>query len=294
MRHLSSLLIALFFFTFAALANAATPSGIVLVAFGTSMESAKPSLDAIDKAYKKAYPDTPVIWAYTSDIIRAKLAKEQNQKVFSVKEALDACKKQGIVSIRVQSLHVTGGEEFNMLQRMIVRYLNKNPGAFDHVYLGHPLLESSKDLDEVISALLASVKEKRKAGEALILMGHGNDRGPSDITLAHVADTLHAKDSLAFLATVEGANTFDTILPELKKSGVKKALLMPFMVVAGDHANNDLAGDEDDSWASQLKKSGISVEANLIGLGSVPGIQQIYLRHTKDTHDDLANPTKKD
>ena len=294
MRHLPNFIVLLLFLVMATLANAATPNGIVLVAFGTSMESAKPSLDAIDKAYKKAYPDTPVIWAYTSDIIRAKLAKEQNKKVFSVKEALDACKKQGIVSVRVQSLHVTGGEEFNMLQRMLVRYLNKNPGSFEHLYLGHPLLESGKDLEEVLTALLASVQSRRKAGEALILMGHGNDRGPSDITLAHVADTLHAKDKLAYMATVEGDNTFEHIVPSLKASGVKKAVLMPFMVVAGDHANNDLAGPEDDSWASQLKKMGIAVEANLQGLGSIADIQKVYLRHTKDTKDDLANPTKKD
>ncbi len=294
MRHLPNFIVLLLFLVMATLANAATPNGIVLVAFGTSMESAKPSLDAIDKAYKKAYPDTPVIWAYTSDIIRAKLAKEQNKKVFSVKEALDACKKQGIVSVRVQSLHVTGGEEFNMLQRMLVRYLNKNPGSFEHLYLGHPLLESGKDLEEVLTALLANVQSRRKAGEALILMGHGNDRGPSDITLAHVADTLHAKDKLAYMATVEGDNTFEHIVPSLKASGVKKAVLMPFMVVAGDHANNDLAGPEDDSWASQLKKMGIAVEANLQGLGSIADIQKVYLRHTRDTKDDLANPTKKD
>ena len=294
MRHLPNFIVLLLFLVMATLANAATPNGIVLVAFGTSMESAKPSLDAIDKAYKKAYPDTPVIWAYTSDIIRAKFAKEQNKKVFSVKEALDACKKQGIVSVRVQSLHVTGGEEFNMLQRMLVRYLNKNPGSFEHLYLGHPLLESGKDLEEVLTALLANVQSRRKAGEALILMGHGNDRGPSDITLAHVADTLHAKDKLAYMATVEGDNTFEHIVPSLKASGVKKAVLMPFMVVAGDHANNDLAGPEDDSWASQLKKMGIAVEANLQGLGSIADIQKVYLRHTRDTKDDLANPTKKD
>ncbi|MDO5538092.1 MAG: sirohydrochlorin cobaltochelatase, partial [Desulfovibrionaceae bacterium] len=274
--------------------NAATPNGILLVAFGTSMESAMPSLDAIDQAYKKAYPDTPVVWAYTSDIIRSKLAREENKKIFSVKEALDACRSQGIVNLRVQSLHVTGGEEFNMLQRMLVRYLNRNPGSFDHLWLGHPLLESSRDLDEVLDAVLAAINTKRQSGEAVVLMGHGNDRGPSDLTLAHIACAINAKDRLAFLATVEGGNGFDTILPGLRKSGVKKVFLQPFMVVAGDHANNDLAGPEEDSWASQIRAAGMEVEANLVGLGSNPGVQKVYLRHTKDTGDDLARPTKAD
>lgn len=294
MRHLASLFLAAFIFCFATAASAASPSGILLVAFGTSMESAMPSFDAIDKAYRKAYPNTPVVWAYTSDIIRNKLLKEENKKVFSVKEALDECRKQGVVHLRVQSLHVTGGEEFNMLQRMLVRYLNRNPGSFDTLLLGHPLLESSRDLDEVIDAVVTSFKGKRQPGEAVVLMGHGNDRGPSDLTLAHVACAMNARDKLVFLATVEGGNGFDTILPGLKASGVQKVFLQPFMVVAGDHANNDLAGDEPDSWASQIKAAGMTVEANLQGLGTIEGVQNVFLRHTRDTGDDLANPKKSD
>ncbi len=293
MRHLCALLI-FCVLAWAGPACAASPNGVLLVAFGTSMESAMPSLDALDKAYKKAHPGQPVVWAYTSDIIRNKLAKEENKKVFSVKEAMDECARLGVVNLRVQSLHVTGGEEFNMLQRMLVRWLNRNPGVFDHVLLGHPLLESSRDLDEVLDAVTAGFAAQRRAGAAVVLMGHGNDRGPSDLTLAHVAGALNSRDRLVFLATVEGGNGFDNVLPAIKAAGVKKVYLQPFMVVAGDHANNDLAGDEEDSWASQLRAAGMEVEANLTGLGSIEGVRQVYLRHTAETGDDLARPKKSD
>ena len=123
-------------------------------------------------------------------------------------------------------------------------------------------------------------------------MGHGNDRGPGDLTLACVAMTMNARDPLMFLASVEGGNSFDKVLPNLEKAGVKKVYLMPFMMVAGDHANNDLAGPEEDSWASMVKAKGMQVEAKLTGLGSIKGVQNVFLRHTKDTRDDLANSKK--
>ena len=288
---LQGLVLALLLLALPGLAQAASPSGILLVAFGTSMEEARASLDDVGKAYEKAYPDKPVIWAYTSDIIRKKLASE-GKTVFSVREALDECVKRGIVDLRVQSLHVSPGEEYSMLERMLARYLAERPGIFQHLWLGHPLLESVQDLDEVIAAVSTSLPKSRTSRDAVVLMGHGNDRGPGDLTLACVAMTMNARDPLMFLASVEGGNSFDKVLPNLEKAGVKKVYLMPFMMVAGDHANNDLAGPEEDSWASMLKAKGMQVEAKLTGLGSIKGVQDVFLRHTKDTRDDLANSKK--
>ena len=288
---LQGLVLALLLLALPGLAQAASPSGILLVAFGTSMEEAKASLDDVGKAYEKACPDKPVIWAYTSDIIRKKLASE-GKPVFSVREALDECVRRGIVDLRVQSLHVSPGEEYSMLERMLARYLAERPGIFQHLWLGHPLLESVQDLDEVIAAVSTSLPKSRTSRDAVVLMGHGNDRGPGDLTLACVAMTMNARDPLMYLASVEGGNSFDKVLPNLEKAEVKKVYLMPFMMVAGDHANNDLAGPEEDSWASMVKAKGMQVEAKLTGLGSIKGVQNVFLRHTKDTRDDLANPGK--
>lgn len=294
MRHLASLLVStLLILCCAAAVQAASASGILLVAFGTTMESAEPALQSIDKAYRKAYPDKPIVWAYTSDIIRKKLNKQGN-RVLSVKQALDECARLGIVDLRVQSLHVTGAEEYAMTQRMLVRDLSRFPNRFDHVWLGAPLLESGQDLQDVMDAIFASFPKERKSNEAVVLMGHGNNRGPGDLAIAQVATAFNQRDPLVFLAAVEGSNTFDSIIPELKKSNVTKVYLQPFMIVAGDHAINDLAGPEPDSWASQLKAAGMQVEAQLTGLGSLDGIQKVFLRHTRDTRDDLANPKKTD
>lgn len=272
-----------------ALAGQSAKTGTLLVAFGTSMESAMPSLNAIDKAYSK--DGVPVVWAYSSDIIRKKLAKS-GTKVFSVNAAMDECARLGIRDLRIQSLHIASGEEFSQLERMIVKNLVRKPGRFDRVLLGHPLLESERDMNEVADAVLADLAKDRKPGDAVVLMGHGNDRGPGDLIMAAAHNALNAKDPLVFLATVEGANSFDRILPELKRLGVKRVWLQPFMIVAGDHANNDLAGSEEDSWASQIKDAGMTTLPRLKGLGEIEGVRAVFLRHTADTTDDIANSKK--
>ena len=307
MKRFASLFCALFLVLVAVEAQAEDKEGVLIVAFGTSMESAMPSLNDIDAAYKAAYPGKPIVWAYTSDIIRKKLAKE-GKKIFSViavvgdgaltggmcYEALNDCAEKGITSLRVQPLHVTAGEEYMMLQRMIVKNLTKNPGKFEHVYLAYPLIYSSEDLDRVIDAVLGSLAKDRKSGDYVVLMGHGNDRGASDLTLAAIHDRFLQKDPHVFVATVEGANGFSHILPVLKSRMAKTVHIEPLMVVAGDHANNDLAGSEDDSWASQMKKAGMKVVPHLRGLGEIPAIRDIYLSHTQAAKDDMAHPKKSD
>lgn len=293
MKRFASLFCALFLVLVAVEAQAEDKEGVLIVAFGTSMESAMPSLNDIDAAYKAAYPGKPIVWAYTSDIIRKKLAKE-GKKIFSVNEALNDCAEKGITSLRVQPLHVTAGEEYMMLQRMIVKNLTKNPGKFEHVYLAYPLIYSSEDLDRVIDAVLGSLAKDRKSGDYVVLMGHGNDRGASDLTLAAIHDRFLQKDPHVFVATVEGANGFSHILPVLKNRKAKTVHIEPLMVVAGDHANNDLAGSEDDSWASQMKKAGMKVVPHLRGLGEIPAIRDIYLSHTQAAKDDMAHPKKSD
>lgn len=288
---LQALVLALLLLTQPGLVLASEQSGILLVAFGTSVDEARTSLDDVGRAYERAYPGKPVVWAYTSDIIRQKLAA-RGKHVFSVREALDECARKGITDLRVQSLHVSPGEEYSMLERMLVRYLAEHPGIFRHLWLGHPLLESVQDLDEVLAAIISSLKGSRTLGEALVLMGHGNNRGPGDLTLACVAMTLNSRDPLMYLASVEGGNSFARVLQALEQARVGKVCLMPFMMVAGDHARNDLAGPDEDSWASQIRTRGMQAETRLVGLGSLAGVQNVFLRHTRESRDDLANPPK--
>jgi len=268
--------------------------GTLLVAFGTSMPSAKVALDDLEKVYKQAYGKKgPLLMAYTSDIIRNKLAK-QGKPVLSVFAAMNALAEKGVTELTIQSFHVVPAQEYSQLERIVIKNLTKFPNRFTSVKVGNPLLVSKQDLDEVIAAVLASLPKDRKANEAVVLMGHGNNHGPGDLILLATANAFQEADSKVWLATVEGAVSFDKVLPALKAAKVERVWLLPFMVVAGDHANNDLAGPDADSWASQIQAAGMQARPHLVGLGQVKDIQNIFLRHTKDAITDLANTQKAD
>lgn len=260
----------------------------VLAAFGTSDSEAQKSLNAVKSAYEKQ-GDT-VIWAYSSNIIRKKLNKEK-QVVYSVTEALDYARNNGYKDVKIQSLHVVPAEEYMKICRLISRYMERNAQNFNSVIMGHPLLSSYEDLKLTVQTVLNAVPKERTAQDAVILMGHGNDRGTGDLSLLAAADAFHKADSMVWLATVEGALAFENVLEEVKKTQAKRVWLMPFMIVAGDHAKNDMAGPEDDAWKSVLQKNGYEVFAVLDGLGSLPGIQDIFLSHTRNSHDNIKDGT---
>lgn len=260
----------------------------VLAAFGTSDSEAQKSLNAVKSAYEKQ-GDT-VIWAYSSNIIRKKLNKEK-QVVYSVTEALDYARNNGYKDVKIQSLHVVPAEEYMKICRLISRYMERNAQNFNSVIMGHPLLSSYEDLKLTVQTVLNAVPKERTTQDAVILMGHGNDRGTGDLSLLAAADAFHKADSMVWLATVEGALAFENVLEEVKKTKAKRVWLMPFMIVAGDHAKNDMAGPEDDAWKSVLQKNGYEVFAVLDGLGSLPGIQDIFLSHTRNSHDNIKDGT---
>lgn len=260
----------------------------ILAAFGTSDEEAAESLHALQSAYEKQ-GDT-VIWAYSSNIIRAKLNKEKHV-VYSVTEALDFAAENGYKDIKIQSLHVVPAEEYMKICRLISRYMESKGENFNSVTMGHPLLSSKQDLDKTIEAVFSALPKERAKEDALILMGHGNDRGTGDLSLLAAAYAFHSADPMVWLATVEGTLAFDNVLAELRQTKAKKVWLMPFMIVAGDHAKNDMAGEEEDSWKSMLMKNGYEVHAVLNGLGSIPKIQTLFIEHTANSHDNIKEGT---
>lgn len=260
----------------------------ILAAFGTSDEEAAESLHALQSAYEKQ-GDT-VIWAYSSNIIRAKLNKEKHV-VYSVTEALDFAAENGYKDIKIQSLHVVPAEEYMKICRLISRYMESKGENFNSVTMGHPLLSSKQDLDKTIEAVFSALPKERAKEDALILMGHGNDRGTGDLSLLAAAYAFHSADPMVWLATVEGTLAFDNVLAELRQTKARKVWLMPFMIVAGDHAKNDMAGEEEDSWKSMLMKNGYEVHAVLNGLGSIPKIQTLFIEHTANSHDNIKDGT---
>lgn len=291
-------LLALLFLTLAmpALAGPAENApreGILLVAFGTSVPGAEAAFKATEKAFRAAWPDAPVVWAYTSQKIRKKLARE-GRPVGGIAAGLAELAKDGVEVVRVQSLHITAGEEFAALARAVLLDVAKHPGRFRAVWLGRPLLESRADAQAVAKAVLGALSGRRKPGDALVLMGHGQGEGRADLVLEGTRSAFQTSDPLVFLATVEGSRGFDELLAELRAHRVRRVWLQPLMLVAGDHARNDLAGEEEDSWASRLRAAGFEVTANLVGLGEVPGIAERFVEHAKASGDDLTREPRKE
>lgn len=255
-----------------------TKKGILLVAFGSSVPQAQVSFDNLDARVKKEFPNTPVHWAFTSHIIREKLAK-QGKQLDSVAMALAKMMDQGFTTVAVQSLHTIRGEEFDDLIHTAHAFAGM-PGGIEKIRIGDPLLSSPKDMEDVTAAIIENIPAKRKKGEAFVLMGHGTPH-PSNAFYAALMFNLQRKDPRIFVGTVEGAPTLDDISTMLKEKNIKNIYLTPFMSVAGDHARNDLAGDEEDSWKSILQKQGFTCTFVLKGTAEYDNMIDIWVAHLK-------------
>lgn len=249
--------------------------GILLVAFGSSEESAQVSFDNIDRKVKKAYPGIPVRWAYTSSIIRKKLAK-QGKQLDSPEVALAKMQEEGFTHVAAQTLHTIGGQEYHDLRRSVTAF--NLMGELERVILGYPLLATQKDMERAVEAILSTIPAKRKQDEAVVLMGHGTQH-PSNAFYTALMFQVQRKDPNVFIGCVEGYPEIDDIQAMLKEKQINKVYLMPFMSVAGDHAKNDMAGDEDDSWKTILTKAGFECEAILKGTAEYDVFVDIWVDH---------------
>jgi len=268
---------------------------ILLVVFGTSYPEAQAAYENIEKVYKQEFPESKIQIAFTSDYIRRKIQQRDNISIDNPLTALARLNDEGYVNVVVQSLHVIPGEEFHDMAN-IVESLSDIDGkfGFKNITGGAPLLMSHGDYHNVSAALASQFdeyttgqertphKSPRDANEtAIVFMGHGTEH-PANSAYSQMANTLAADYKNVFLGTVEGYPTFDDVLAELKAAKVKNVRLMPFMVVAGDHALNDLTGNETDSWKSMLEREGFVVDFNLKGMGENDDVAKIFVQHTKD------------
>lgn len=265
--------------------SASSDKEILIVSFGTSYSNSRHvTIGAIEDAIREAYPDYQVRRAFTAQIIIDKLKKEEKIEIDNVKQALDRAVKNGVKTLVVQPTHLMNGLEYNELKKELDKYKDK----FDKIALGEPLLTSDDDYKKVIAAITSDTKEYLDGETAICFMGHGTEAKSNK-----VYSTLQEKLKAAgyndyFVGTVEAKPSVDDVIAQVKESGkYKKVILQPLMVVAGDHANNDMAGDEKDSWATKFKAAGFEVKPVLRGLGQVYDIQKIYLEHVKAAIDSL-------
>ena len=251
---------------------------ILLVSFGTSDPEAAKAFELIEKRARDKFPGVELRWAYTSRMIRAKLAKE-DKLLDSPETALAKLMDGGYTHVAVLSLHTIPGEEFHELYQN-AHLFGQMSGGFQKILVARPLLSSSKDMETVAQALLKNIPG-RKAGDAVIFMGHGSEHHPADAIYLAMNQVFQEIDPNAFVAAVEGSNSLETVIPKLKKRKVKKVFLVPLMSVAGDHAKNDMAGDDDDSWKSILTAKGFKVEPVLKGTAEHLEIVDVWLEHLK-------------
>lgn len=253
---------------------------ILVVSFGTSFNDSRHiTIGAIESAIREKFPDYDVRRAFTSQIIIDKLKERDGVVIDNVEEALDRLVADKVQEIVVQPTHLMNGYEYDDLAKALESYKDK----FKKVAFGEPLLSSDDDYYKVIAAL-ASVSERYDDGKtALVFMGHGTE-AESNKVYSTLQDKLSAEGKKNyFIGTVEATPTIEDVLKGVKAAGLKKAVLRPLMVVAGDHANNDMADLEDpESWASQLTAAGIEVECVLEGLGQIVEIDDLYAAHAAD------------
>ncbi len=258
---------------------------ILLVSFGTSYNDTRAvTLDAAFEDFKAKFSGYDVYRAFTAQIIIDKLKDRDGLEVMNVPEAFEMLKKEGYGTVYVQSLHVMNGAEYHDIIKAAIPYGN----AFKDLKFGWAMLTTHEDYVTAAEAMATTFPEK-KEGEAIVLMGHGTHHHANAV-YASFEKTFHTMGyDNVYVGTVEGFPTFDDVVAELEKNNIKKVTLMPMMMVAGDHASNDMAGDEEDSWKVMLKQKGFEVDIYLHGMGEIPGIRELFIKHAEEMIDREPN-----
>lgn len=253
---------------------------ILVVSFGTSYNDNRAlTLDAIEEAIAKHYPEWEVRRAYTAQTIIDKLEQRDGLKIDNVIEAMDKLVADGVKELVIQPTHVMPGYEYEDVAKEVAPYADK----FDQFALGKPLIYHNEDYDAVVEALAANIPELGQEDTAVVLMGHGSHHFANAIYAA-MDYVLHAKGyENVFVGAVEGFPTIEQVIAHVKAFGAKKVVQYPFMIVAGDHANNDMAGDEEDSWTTLFTQAGFEVENRLVGLAQNEKIVSIIFEHLDAT-----------
>ena len=272
-----------------ALQNLPNKDAIVVMSFGTTFKDTRAkTIDATVDAIKAAHPNTKVITAFTSHIIRDRIQQKEGITYPTPEEALAELKKDGYTRVALASLDVIPGMEYNYDAAVYNLYKDN----FKKMTLGTSLMYwmgQENQTDQVIETLKAVQSQFPKLGkeDAVLIMAHGTP-DPSNAYYSVIQDRIHTLGMKnVFIYTVEGTPNLEQVIPQLKLHGIKHVTLMPFMMVAGDHANNDMAGDEPDSHKSILEKEGFKVDTYLHGLGENQNIRKLFVERANEAWDAL-------
>nr|WP_320117877.1 sirohydrochlorin cobaltochelatase [uncultured Marinifilum sp.] len=251
-------------------------NGILLVAFGSSYAETRATFKHIEEQVQAAFPNEEIRWAFTSKFIRKKLRK-RGEKIDSPAEALAKMGEDGFEKVAVQSLHVIPGEEYENLKKTVDAFSGM-PKGIKEVKLGEPLLYHHADISNLSDALLKNLPKQIGVKDAVVFMGHGTHHF-ANVYYPAMQYYLWQRNSNFYMATVEGYPELNEVMDKLAENKSRKVWLLPFMTIAGDHARNDMAGEESDSWKSQLEEKGYEVEAVLTGMADHKEVIQIWIEH---------------
>ena len=279
---------------------------LLVVSFGTSFNDSRVAdIKGIEDALQEAYPDWSVRRAFTAQIIINHVQARDGEKIDNMQQAMDRAVANGVKNLIVQPTHLMHGAEYDEMMEMVESYRDK----FESVAVAEPLLGEvgadatviNSDKEAVAKAITAaavkdagydSLDAAAADGVAFVFMGHGTSH-TAKVSYSQMQTTMQTLSyDNVFIGTVEGEpeeTACENVIEAVKAAGYTKVVLRPLMVVAGDHANNDMAGEDEDSWLSQFKASDAfeSVDTQIAGLGEIADIQQLYIAHTKAAIDSL-------
>lgn len=258
---------------------------VLAVSFGTSYnDSREKTIGAVEDAIEEAYPKYEVRRAFTSQIVIDVIKERDNIEINNVEQAFDKLVEDNVKTLVVQPTHVMNGYEYDDLVAVVDEYKDK----FDSVSIGEPLLTSDDDYKKLADALTGATSDYNNDETAVVFMGHGTEH-EANSAYAKLQETFTANgNSNYFVGTVEASPSLDDVISAVKNGGYKKVVLQPLMVVAGDHANNDMAGDEEGTWKTAFEAEGFEVECVLKGLGEIEAVRNIYVEHTADAIENLV------
>ena len=251
---------------------------ILVVSFGTaSTESRRLSIEAVESAIRDAaYDDWMVRRCFTSQMIINIIEKKEGVHVDNIKEALERAGADGVKTLAVQPTHLMNGIEYDKLKDLLAEYADR----FERVTLGDPLLTSDEDFSRVADALAVASAGYEDGETALVFMGHGTEAAANSIYNRMQTVLSEKGKSDFYIGTVEAEPSLDDVIEAVKKGKYRRVVLRPLMLVAGNHAVNDMASaDDPDSWYSRFTAEGYETECIIEGLGQIPEVRDIYADH---------------
>ena len=252
---------------------------LLVVSFGTSFnDSRRLTIGAIETALQKAFPDWSVRRAFTSQIIIDHVFKRDGEKIDNVSEALNRAADNGVKTLVVQPTHLMHGFEYTDLKNELAEYAD----AFDKIILAEPLLNTDADFDMVAEAIVNATAKYDDGKTAVCFMGHGTEAESNGVYAKMQTILSEAGCEHYYVGTVEAEPSVEDVLKMVKAGEYSRVVLRPLMIVAGDHANNDMAGDDEDSWKSIFEAEGYEVECVLEGLGQLPEVCGLFAEHTRE------------